>query len=452
MFADFFSKSKETFLLESAREDRLKKIKIAALICWIIMLAAQIITAAVFSGEQISDAGLYVKLARQAAAEGKLYPSTLNLNDTYIFGNGYVNYLALIFSLSGGLKTVYFLNILWAQLLFFSCFFIIRKLLAKTGADYYMTILFSLLNTFWSEIAAARTELIFTALCFFAVAAAWSGKKLSYAFSGALLAVANWIRPMGIMFLAGVILLMLYKQERLKKFIVPLVSFACVAAIIGGASYASCGRFIYQASTSGYNLFMSANDNADGSYMAVFDEGMPGYIPPEKRAEMTFEDINDYYMKESVDWIKKNPVKYLSLFPAKAFYTFATETYSGSTFFNNEKSTGGIDYLKELAQKITGASDERILPGDVLIVFNQLWYMIIFALFLAGIFLTFKKKLWRRFLHLYAIFIFCTGVTLIIVGGARYHFPLLPIMIMTAALPLSRFSANKDASASEKRE
>lgn len=443
MFTDFFGKSKETAVLESAREDRLKKLKIAALICWIIMLAAQVIIAATFSGDQISDAGLYVKLARQAAAEGKLYPSEQNLYDTYIFGNGYVNYLALIFTLSGGLRAVYYLNILWAQLLFFSCFFIIRKLLPKCGAEYYMTILFSLLNTFWAEIAAARTELIFTALCFFALAAAWSGKKCGYALSGVLLAAANWIRPMGIMFFAGVILLMIYKQEKLKKLIAPIVSFACVIAIIGGVSYMSCGRFIYQASTSGYNLYMSANDSADGSYMSVFGEGMPGYIPPEKRAKMTFEDINDYYMRESVEWIKKHPAKYLSLFPSKAFYTFATETYSGSTYFNNEKSTGGIDYLKDLAQKFTGASDERIQAGDVLIIFNQLWYMAIFALFIAGIVLTFKNNLWRRFLHLYAIFIFCTGVTLVIVGGARYHFPLLPIMIMTAALPLSRIGVKK---------
>ena len=443
MLKDFLCYNKENYISDSLNISRLKAAKTAALICWIIMLAAQIITAVTFSGSQISDSGLYLRLAQQAAEDGRMYPSEINLYDTYIFGNGFVNYLALILSLSGGLRTVYVLNILWAQILFFSCFYITKKLLPDTGAQYYMTILFSLLNTFWSEIAAAKTELIFTALCFTAVAAALSGIKGRYVISGILLSLANWIRPLGLMFLIGVILLMIYKKEKIVKYIPLVASYICIIVIIGSISYVNCGKFIYQASTSGYNLFMSSNDSADGSYMSVFGEGQPGYIPKETRDTMTFEDTNDYYMQKSVEWIKKNPIKYISLFPAKAFYTFATETYSGSTYFNNEINTGGIDYLKNLAGRITGKSDAGILFGDVLIILNQIWYMAIAVMFVIGIVLTFKKKIWRRFLHLFAIFLMCTGVTLIIVGGARYHFPLLPIMIILASFTLSRTCIEK---------
>ena len=372
MLKDFLCYNKENYISDSLNISRLKAAKTAALICWIIMLAAQIITAVTFSGSQISDSGLYLRLAHQAAEDGRMYPSEINLYDTYIFGNGFVNYLALIFSLSGGLRTVYVLNILWAQILFFSCFYITKKLLPDTGAQYYMTILFSLLNTFWSEIAAAKTELIFTALCFAAVAAALSGIKGRYVISGILLSLANWIRPLGLMFLIGVILLMIYKKEKIVKYIPLVASYVCIIVIIGSISYVNCGKFIYQASASGYNLFMSSNDSADGSYMSVFGEGQPGYIPKETRDTMTFEDTNDYYMQKSVEWIKKNPIKYISLFPAKAFYTFATETYSGSTYFNNEINTGGIDYLKNLAGRITGKSDAGIRFGDVLIILNQM--------------------------------------------------------------------------------
>lgn len=443
MLKGFFTEENVIAILEPIRAERIKRLKIAAAVCWLIMVVAQIYMACTFNGTQTSDAAIYLKFAKQVLAEGFLYPSTTNIHDTYIFGNGYVNYIAFILGISNSIRTIYFINVLWTQLLLFACIFIVRKILPGTLAEYYLVILFSLLNAFWAETVLLRTELVFTSLCFSAIALMFSNVKGKHIYGGILIGLANWIRPLGIVFLIGAVIVSVYKQNKIKKAIPLVASYVCIIAIIGGATYMSCGHFIYQASTSGYNLFMTANDEADGSYMDVFSEGQQGYIPEEKRENMLYSDFNDYYTKMSVHWILQNPVKYISLFPAKIIYMFATETYSGGAFFNNEIATGGKDYLTGLLHKLIGTSNEALQVGDVLIMFNQAWYMGIMLLFAIGFVLIIKKHLWRRFLPFFAVFVLGSGMTLAVVAGARYHFPYLPIFLIVAAYTFSRIDAKK---------
>jgi len=178
---------------------------------------------------------------------------------------------------------------------------------------------------------------------------------------------------------------------------------------------------------------MSAHDDADGSYMRVTDEGQVGYIEPEKKSEMIFKDYDEYYTNLSIDWIKENPIDYIKQIPAKMFFLYGTETYSGSAYYNNELDTSGMSYIKILAGKFTGNTDEPFYIADILIILNQVWYMAICLLFAIGSILFIKKKLWINMLPLWLCMLCGTGITVLVVGGARYHFPYLPIMMICAA-------------------
>ena len=408
-------------------------LKIFAVISFFVMITAQMLLLILFSGKQTSDSGVYLFLAKQCAENGLWYPSVEHLSQTYIFGNGLVNLIALILRVTSDLRVFFFINMLFVQMLLWSCLYIIKKAFRRNTICFWFVILFCLLNTFWSEIVQLKTEVPFSALAFCGLALLYSGKKWAYPAAGILLALANWVRPIALAFLIGAVCVILIKSKKLRHILSLLGSYAAVILLIGCISFASCGHFVYQAVTFGYNFIMSANDDADGSYMNLVGEGQVGYIDPELKKDMTFKDCDEYYTKLSLEWIKEHPGDYLKQIPAKLFFLYGTETYSGSAYFNNEMFTGGMAYIKSVANKFTGHSDEPIHIGDVLIIFNQIWYMMICVLFASGTVLLFKKKQWRSMLPLWLSMLCGTGITVVVVGAARYHAPYLPIMIVCAA-------------------
>lgn len=422
-----------------------RKIKIVSIIIWSMFILSQFILLFWFNGNQISDAKVYTNLALSTAESGTWYPNTTHLHSRYIFGNGYVNFLSLIFRFTTNFKFIFILNIFFTQLLLGSCLFILKKLSYAPIVRDYFVIMFCLLNTFISEIVTLRTEALFTALCFFALAFLHTDKKYMYMLCGIVLGVANWVRPLGIAFLIGGIVLHLFYKRNLKAILATTLSYILTLVIIGTFTYINFGHFVYQSTTLGVNLLMSANDNADGSYMNITEKGQVGYVEPEKAKNMIFKDYDKLYKELSFKWITENPVDYILQTPAKMFYLYATETYSGETYFNNTIRTGGIDYIKLLVKKLKGNSIEKVQFGDILIVFNQLWYMFLCLLAFVG-FLTKKIRKNNVFLYAYLlIMLLGTGITLIVVGGARYHFPYLPVIIMYASVSFVALLGTKSA-------
>ena len=428
-----FSKEQESCSVLSSRRPQL--LKTFAFISWIIMVVFQLVIFIRFDGPQLSDSKGFLKIAEVNSAQGLFYPSKGDMAAPYISGNGIVNILILIYRFTSSLKPFYVLNILLVQLLLFSCIYILKKVFRDSTVHYWFTILFCLLSTMSTEIANVRTEIPYTSLCLFAIAMMYSDCKFRSVICGIVLAVANWIRPLSIVAIVVCLFIIIYKKDKFRHFLGVAAGYACIILIIGGFSYFYCGNFIYQSTTLGYNLIMTANDYADGSYMGeVFDEGMPAYIPPEKTAGMTYKDYDEYYKEISIDWIKKNPVKYIAQTPKKLVYLYATETYANSTMYNNEKSTSGMKYIRGIADKLTGNSTERFYVADAVACFTQLWYMMILLLFAVGTVIMLKLKKWRGMLPVYLMMAGFTAVVVIIVGGARYHFPMLPEILMPASV------------------
>ena len=408
-------------------------LKIFSFISFFVMISAQVLMLILFSGKQTSDSAVYMLLAKQCAEKGLWYPSVEHLSNPYIFGNGLVNFIALILRITSEIRVLFFINLLFVQMILWSCLYIIKKIFHRNTICFWFVILFCLLNTFWSDIVQIKTEIPFSALAFFGLALLFSGKKWSYPVAGISLALANWIRPIALAFLIGAVCVILIKSKKLRHILSLMGSYAVILLLIGCISFASCGHFVYQAVTFGYNLIMSAHDDADGSYMVLIEEGQVAYIDPEQKKDMTFKDYDEYYINLSLKWIKENPGDYLKQIPAKLFFLYGTETYSGSAYFNNEQPTGGITYIKSVVNKFTGNSEEPIRIGDILIILNQIWYMMICVLFASGTVLLFKKKQWRSMLPLWISMLCGTGITVVVVGAARYHAPYLPIMMVCAA-------------------
>ena len=262
--------------------------KFSSLICFIIMLVAQIVLCFTFKGPQTGDSKTYLNLALKVINDNTWYPSRNLLSEPFLFGNGYVNLIALVIRFTDSLMPLFILNIIFVQIILWSCVYIVKKYINNNYAHYIFIVFFSLLNTFWSEVVQLRTEIPFTALTFLALALIVSQKEHLYTISGILFALANWIRPLGITLIIGTVVLIICQNKKLINTLKVIGSYIVTIALIGAFTFSLCGHFVYQSTTLGFNLIMSANDEADGSYMDVTQQGQAGYIPEEQKDQMIF--------------------------------------------------------------------------------------------------------------------------------------------------------------------
>ena len=419
--------------LRAFGDTRSRKLTIAAACCYVLMLSLQPYTLLTFRGEPISDAARYVEAALRCVREGHFCPTASDFIGTYTAANGYVNILVLLFRLTGSVRAAYWLNLLFVQILLFSVLAAAYGATRSADVCARTAIFFCLSAPYWSEICIARTELCFTALAFLALALLYAKRGGLPFVAGLLLAYANWVRPLGVPFFCAAIWILFYRRTKWHGYVRLLAGFAAMVAAICLFTLHSSGRFVYQPTIASVNLLIGANDDADGSYSdVVFSEGKAGYIPPEQKKTMIYDEIGSVYAAAAKEWILKHPGKYIALMPKKVFYLYATDTYAGEVYFDNLKPTAGKTYVREIAGMLRG-NGRAWTFGDVVICWGQAFYMLTFALFLCGVIRSMRRGYWRSLSFLYGIFLVGTAMVMLTVGGGRYHFSYLPVLQITAA-------------------
>ena len=429
---------KEAWFCDGARGDlrgerHVRGWIIAAVVADALLILIQLALCLTFDGEQVSDAESYLELARYYATVNSWYPGPGDLHATYIFGNGYVNLLSVVMRLSTSMIWAFLLNMLFTQMIVLSWADIARQLTGRTQTACLTVVLLCAMCGLWGEVAATRTELCFMA--FMGVSLALSLRKSagSLLAAGVLMGLANWVRPLLVVFLPGVLLFFLMRRVGWKRVLAYLAGLTLVIVLLGARTYQRTGRFVYQAQTMGVNMLMGANDDADGSYVGeVYDEGKPGYVAP--GSGVTFDERDARYKRYAVEWIMEHPLRFAALAPAKLFYYLATDIYCGSSFFGNRIQTDNLGYIRELAAIVTGRGARPFALGDAVVILSQLTYMLVFLAYVAFVVDCLRRRCWLRLLPLHLIFALSCGVTIMTVGGARYHMPYLPIFCLCAAI------------------
>lgn len=429
---------KEAWFCDGARGDlrgerHVRGWIIAAAVADALLILIQLALCLTFDGMQVSDAESYLELARYCATVNSWYPGPGDLHATYIFGNGYVNLLSVVMRLSTSMIWAFLLNMLFTQMIVLSWADIAGQLTGRTQTACLTVVLLCAMCGLWGEVVATRTELCFMA--FMGVSLALSLRKSAGALlaAGVLMGLANWVRPLLVVFLPGVLLFFLMRRVGWKRVLAYLAGLALVIVLLGARTYQRTGRFVYQAQTMGVNMLMGANDDADGSYVGeVYDEGKPGYVAT--GSGVTFDERDARYKRYAVEWIKEHPLRFAALAPAKLFYYLATDIYCGSSFFGNRIQTDNLGYIRELAAIVTGRGSRPFALGDAVVILSQLTYMLVFLAYVAFVVDCLRRRCWLRLLPLHLIFALSCGVTVMTVGGARYHMPYLPIFCLCAAI------------------
>lgn len=390
-----------------------------------ITVIVQLLVVAYHWGDtQYSDAGAYIKIAKECYTKGLWYPMSDNIYDSYIWSLGYINILILQLKLFGTIDFNPILNILFQLGILFNIYKIGVRLFSCRIA-YVSVILYSCLYSNIMIVLPALTELpfLFVVLTAFNLCLHPTGCNLFIA--GILFTLANTIRPLVLLFVFAIIVnFVFFKQIKLKNYFALILGAFLSVLTISFWTKSNTGYYICQASTSGYNMIMAANDKANGGVINIFSNSEDlGWIDNED--SLTYKEKDAIWKKRAIDWIIDNPVSYLGLYFKKLLFLWTDDSWSDRYF--KEKSTLGATLNKE------GLSINLILEDILPRILKSLFYYFVLCLSLFSIVFLRRECLTPKGILLLLLLI-GTAATCIFPSGFRYHHPYLFIIVLWASL------------------
>lgn len=417
----------KSFIVNKA--ERLAVLSIA--VCVIIQVALAVVY---WDAPMHNDASSYIALAQGCVDRGHWYPDMVNVHDMYLFAPGMVNLLVLLIKVFGTFKAIIPLNIVM-NLGLTGLLYYIGKVFFQRKTACVAVALWSLLYSTWFIVVAPFTELPFTFLCVGVLALVVHAAKKSaspwqnaflYLASGALLIIANYIRPLAALFLAVVILYMILHKVRRINYICLILPCLAGAYLLGQISLRNTGIFAFQSSTSGVNLIMTACDEAYGGVCIdpLYKPGSYAYI--DHANELTFVEKDSIWRTRAINYIKEHPTRYTYLFFNKMARLWLEDSWADRALF----PVGGI--ADQLAASKTWGEKMLCLGG--ILMKNLVYYITCFFC------LRFVFRKWRCLIADYKqlsilalLLIFGTALTCLFSVSSRYHYPFMFIVVLFAA-------------------
>jgi ABC-type multidrug transport system fused ATPase/permease subunit len=402
-------------------EKQLFKIAVGIAILWVI---AQIVLIVCFWGHpQVSDMGAYISMAQHCFANGQWYPMTEHVYSNFIWAPGFINYLILQLHIFGTINLNAVLNLFLNIAMLFEVYYLGQKFFSKrTGL--FSAIIFCLLYSNLLIVLGANTEVPFMFLCLSALCLIFSGKWKYIILAAILFALANWIRPLVIIFLFASVVYFVITKTKFYNYIALIVPYIFVLFIIGTVTEKKIGYFVYQSTTSGANLIQTAHDKAYGGVQTYLHRDTSSTCYIENANELTFIQRDSTYKARAVEWIKKNPMRYTVLYFKKFVGLYIEDSWADRSHFEGAAMVQGF---------VAGHVDKNTFMLRILHMGSRsLVYYFVMILFLISMWVNRKELLSIKGLLL-LIFISGTMMTCILAVSPRYHYPFMFAIILYAA-------------------
>lgn len=397
-----------------------------------ISIISQIIVICMFFGVvQRSDYGAYESLAMSCVQEGSFYPTETQIYQDYLFAPGMVNMLVLEIQLFGSTQYHMIINLIMNLFLFYCLWIVACNLFTKKVA--YLSVgIFALLHSTIFTVAITCTEIPFLLLSLAAFAIIVDhrnrNRSIFFGIAGILLALANWIRPIAVIFVVAIVVWMVIHKLPKEKYAYLLLSMVSTICLIGILSKATSGYFSFQSTTSGVNLVMIAHDKSVGDYDgSVFETPVSiGFI--EDSDSKTVFEKDSIWRQRSFEWIKDNPGRYLKQIPYKLKRIFIEDSWADLTL-------PGDDFFFKKMPKEGRASSEYNSVMMLRMIKSTLFYIVC---------ILFLYSLWKMRKHIFTekgvillIFVLGLGSILPFAVSSRYHYPFVFSMVIWASYGLS---------------
>lgn len=394
----------------------LPKITLYVTTLWIIL---QIVLVIVYwSHPQGPDQQGYMRHALQNYAIGSTYPSMLNINDQYLQSPGMVNYLIIQHALFG--TTTFAIDKLFNILLnigiLANIFYLAKRFFSKNTAN-ISVILYCIMptNLFAPIWHLSELPYLFLALSGFSLSI--NKKYTPIIVAGILYAVAHTFRPLVLAFLLTSLVYYIIKKRNVIFYICVLIPYIVILFTIGTHNKTNTGYFVTSSTTGGYNLIMTANDNAHAwpDFSLFSDTTNIAYIP--NVHQMSFAEKDSIYKERAISWIKNNPIHYIKLYMEKIGRLWSGDVWSIPPF----SKWDNYDYIRLQPES---QQPRLVLIRRIIQAFEGIPYYALVILF----FLTVCKKRRDCFstkgLFLFILLLGTAGTCLFTVE-VRFHYPYL---------------------------
>jgi hypothetical protein len=314
------------------------------------------------------------------------------------------------------------LNLFLNIAMLFEVYYLGQKFFSKRTGLFSATIFCLLFSNFFI-VVGANTEVPFMFLCLSALCLVFSGKWKYIILAAILFALANWIRPLVIIFLFASVVYFVITKTKFYNYIALIVPYIFVLFIIGTATEKKIGYFVYQSTTSGVNLIMTAHDKAFGApqLYLLLDTSSTCYI--ENAKELTFAEKDSIWRMRAFQWIKENPVKYAALY---FFKIPSLYLHDASVLTSHWRSASSSRLAAGLVTKRAFIIDQ--LKKYLL----SISYYLTFLIFFYGIWINRSEFFTVKSVFL-IIFVIGTLLNCVFIVYPRYHYPYMFTVILYAA-------------------
>ncbi len=414
-----------------------KWVKLCAFVYFIIQLFYFLFGQVPFHNDSLR----YFETALDCVNAQTLYPGPQNINDPYINAPVFINVLILLLKIWPSSQAIIILNIILNCLQLILLYTISLQLFDNKNYANIVAILYICYLPSLGLVLLNLTELLFGVFSLLSVYFFLKEGSKSGILSGVFLALTIGIRPNGFaLFLAFLTIFFIYNNKRnVLKMVYIVASIVITLLVVGLLIKHSYGRFLFMPDTGAVNFIMGANDEATGAYNnKVFEKGRIGHI--ENEGDIVHFEKAKFWNHQAAKWVKKNPWKWLSLFPNKLIYVFAWDDWSiyvlSHTDFWNLQVIGKM-VLQKKAINIFKNEPLFFKVSFILIyaIHHTYYYIILFCMIYQ--FYYYKKNNKKHIVLKCSLFYFYSAYSvfmiLFAVGLARYKYPYFITMLITIA-------------------
>lgn len=387
----------------------------------------QLATIFIFKYTPYPDSNGYIILAKECIAAGEPYPIMDKSSALpFIWNVGAINLVALSLWITGSVLP---LMVFYAFLKGFSAFLVysICKMLFKPSTAFICLLLYVFYPANYGEATCVQSELPFT---FFILLGVYLSLRQHSMVGGAFLCFANWIRPMGIVFLLSLLLFVCMKRKY-RSCIHLIAGYAVVFLLIGSFTYARTGYFITQAKTGWMALLQYSVDHSpyDDAYFTKADG-------------LNAVQSDSLWRSNMIRWVQEYPSEYVKQMPHKFAATYVSDNVNLSAFLPNKEQR---TYLYgELSILSLLHSFPNYTWVQWLTAYNLLYYYTLLFAFLVGCIILLRQRAYISLSLPLSVVFFGTMILLLVGHGeARFHGPLMPFILILSAVTIQHYYYNR---------
>ena len=252
------------------------------------------------------------------------------------------------------------------------------------------------------------------------------------------MAVANWFRPIGLVFMGTFLLYFLFfkNNQWLRSFSSLLAGYALFIFVVGTSCWLRTGYFLYQSETLWFNMAAATYETSvEPHYNAeAYPKGTIRYIDHMK--DKTAIECNQIWKQRCLEWLKDNKANYLSKIPGRLVYMYMNDMDNIPAFLH-DKSKAQNNYMT-LPYRTLPCNLQNL--SSILGLLNMIYY----AFLLMGF--GFSLHVLRSEKSYDTLFILCCivlggslALVLAVHGETRFKAPFMPFIFIGAAVGIYEF-------------